>query len=541
MNFDTLIEEGCLDQGEVDTGTVAPAYELILKPTYVIRAIGEPAQFRAFLKNTETGEETEITQGLTYRTSNTAIALIGPANGRAFGGAEGITDVSVEWNDMMAFAQMEVTDDCANVKVGMILLVDNSQSMDMAFTTAPVPEGELAYPTRLALAKAFADQFVSEVNETKDYAGLIAFNQGGVTLSDLTQDMDALADAVATIAPSSDATNMGDGLSDAIAILDAAQLTGTIDKKVIVLFSDGENKIGDDPIPMAQAFRDAGGIIVVVGVRASEIGFPVLKDITTEGMFINALPSNTTDAKSWLGGLKGYFCAGNCTPQGNETVSKGQLNYTGFANWDVVQGEVDLLGGTYPYEVFNFLPGNGLYVDMAGSGPSFYGKMRSKTEFPLVAGRSYKLSFKLAGNQRFPIPYQTRVRVENPEDSIDETIEIADYAQDFTDYSYTFVAPSSANGYVTFEAVAPSIGGAPGHVVSFGNLLDAVVFEDLTAPEVLLSDNFDTENTTFVDPACVADDQTLLGYGYGYCPGYGCLNEPIPDQVPDPNPLSDEE
>ena len=47
----------------------------------------------------------------------------------------------------------------------------------------------------------------------------------------------------------------------------------------------------------------------------------------------------------------------------SENGGVGALNYTGFANWTVSNGTVDLIGNKY----FDFYPGNGLYVDLDGS------------------------------------------------------------------------------------------------------------------------------------------------------------------------------
>lgn len=71
----------------------------------------------------------------------------------------------------------------------------------------------------------------------------------------------------------------------------------------------------------------------------------------------------------------------------------GILNYTGFANWAVPVGTVDLIGNGY----FDFYPGNGLYVDLNGS-TSVSGKMMSRT-LSLAPG-DYELSFFLGGSQR---------------------------------------------------------------------------------------------------------------------------------------------
>ncbi len=54
------------------------------------------------------------------------------------------------------------------------------------------------------------------------------------------------------------------------------------------------------------------------------------------------------------------------------------LNYAGFANWDVLDGFVDLIGNGF----FDLLPGNGLYVDLDGS-TGDAGKLISKTTFTL--------------------------------------------------------------------------------------------------------------------------------------------------------------
>lgn len=73
------------------------------------------------------------------------------------------------------------------------------------------------------------------------------------------------------------------------------------------------------------------------------------------------------------------------------------LNYTGFANFVISDGTVDLIGSGSGGTSFNFLPGNGLYVDLDGS-TSNAGLMMAD---PLLLGPgSYQLSFDLAGSHR---------------------------------------------------------------------------------------------------------------------------------------------
>lgn len=71
------------------------------------------------------------------------------------------------------------------------------------------------------------------------------------------------------------------------------------------------------------------------------------------------------------------------------------LNYTGFANWTVSAGTVDLIGNP---AFFDFLGGNGRYVDLDGS-TGDAGIMTSSA-LALTGGVSYDLTFSLAGSQR---------------------------------------------------------------------------------------------------------------------------------------------
>jgi len=64
------------------------------------------------------------------------------------------------------------------------------------------------------------------------------------------------------------------------------------------------------------------------------------------------------------------------------------------SQWTVTGGAVDVIGNGY----FDWLPGNGRYVDLDGSSGSA-GLMTTKATFDLLPGVQYTLSFALAGNQ----------------------------------------------------------------------------------------------------------------------------------------------
>jgi hypothetical protein len=71
----------------------------------------------------------------------------------------------------------------------------------------------------------------------------------------------------------------------------------------------------------------------------------------------------------------------------------GQLNYNAFANFTVSDGTVDLIGNGF----FDFLPGNGLYVDLDGSTGN--AGIQTSNGLPLGAG-DYSLDFYMAGSHR---------------------------------------------------------------------------------------------------------------------------------------------
>lgn len=79
-----------------------------------------------------------------------------------------------------------------------------------------------------------------------------------------------------------------------------------------------------------------------------------------------------------------------------ENDQRFRLNYTGFAQWDVVEGTVDLVG-TPPFD--DFLPvSQGMYVDLDGSSRAA-GLLRSKARLTLRPG-VYRLEFRMSGTPR---------------------------------------------------------------------------------------------------------------------------------------------
>jgi hypothetical protein len=147
----------------------------------------------------------------------------------------------------------------------------------------------------------------------------------------------------------------------------------------------------------------------------------------------------------------------------SENGGVGQLNYSDFANWTIANassgGTVDLIGNGF----FDFYPGNGLYIDLDGTGNGVPGLLTTQQTF---AAGTYTLSFDLAGSAR----------------GVDEHV-----AVNFGPFSQTFFLPSS-QGYTLFTETVTLA--APAQLsfqnVESGNIgaiLDNVSVASTAAPE----------------------------------------------------------
>ena len=81
-----------------------------------------------------------------------------------------------------------------------------------------------------------------------------------------------------------------------------------------------------------------------------------------------------------------------------ENGAAGFFNWTSFANWNVLDGCVDLHGNGF----VDVQPGKGLYVDLDGSCDAG-GTIETKAAFTLQPG-NYVLEYWIAGNQRIDDP-----------------------------------------------------------------------------------------------------------------------------------------
>jgi hypothetical protein len=405
-------------------GECLTAPRLIVKPDYAIREVGKTIEYRAFLWLD--GEEVELTEGVTWNTSNIFAAVIG-SSGHATAMGVGIVTVSAAYGYLYGYAQLEViaAGECSVDGNGYVLLIDNSESSVVPFSGT--------YPSRLAFAKEQAKRFLDNVDFSKDTATIASFNASGAIVLSETSDVVAAKAAVDSIAQTLNTTDIQSGLESAYGAL----VTG---RRVIILFSDGENKEGNNPVDYAISIRNASNFIMVVGLRAYGTGFKLLNRIANGGFFLNALPSNEDSISTWLAGLQSYICSGSCGPSGDVIVGTGSLNYTAFEKWTVTDGRVDLIGkNTGGPELFDVWPGNELYVDMCGS--DGLGTMQTKDGLITLAAGAHSIEIVLAGNGREDrTPDVMEVSIYDGSDTLihTEDITFTDYLTPFTAYTIDF-------------------------------------------------------------------------------------------------------
>lgn len=155
----------------------------------------------------------------------------------------------------------------------------------------------------------------------------------------------------------------------------------------------------------------------------------------------------------------------------SENGGVGEVNYNSFANWNVVDGTVDLIGNGY----FQLgIPSSyGLFIDMDGSSGNA-GKLISKTAFTLDPG-PYELKFDLAGNRRNNSPEKVIVQVAMG-NLFNKTYSLL-RNDPFTTFTENFDVTLSKNAQLSFEGVGGD---------NIGMLLDNVELTYVPEPGTLL-------------------------------------------------------
>jgi Ca-activated chloride channel homolog len=137
----------------------------------------------------------------------------------------------------------------------VVLCVDTSGSMRATDVA----------PTRADAAAAAVRAFVDSVPDGTRL-GIVAFAAGAGVVAPLTDDKDAVRDAIARIPPPNGGTAIGDALAT------AARELPKSGRRAIVLITDGVNNLGVDPLMTAQQIGANGIEIDTIGIGTNDSG-----------------------------------------------------------------------------------------------------------------------------------------------------------------------------------------------------------------------------------------------------------------------------
>lgn len=153
----------------------------------------------------------------------------------------------------------------------------------------------------------------------------------------------------------------------------------------------------------------------------------------------------------------------------SDNFDSNALALNGIPNgWTVDNGTVDIIGKKNNVVSFDFIPGNGAYIDLDGSS-SDAGKLYKNFNFN--AGLTYTVSFDLAGNHR-----GSSDTVQVNFGSAQQSYTLAS-ATGFTNYSLSFTAANTGPYQLSFENIYKNTRGD-----NIGLLLDNVKISAVPLP-----------------------------------------------------------
>jgi tartrate-resistant acid phosphatase type 5 len=488
-------------------------FTLEVRPANAAVEVGYTWPFEAYA-HYEDGSVENVTLESSWSSGDVSIASVGSNSGIATGVGAGTTTITAEFNGQTDSGNLTVLHSCLDDAMEVVFAVGRNES------TASTADGA----SRLQHIKDGLELCAQGFEEGRDYLGLVSFagdfdaqTEDSTTDQTLTTDFTEFGDKVAILSSGGTGSSVAEALQDAYDEITSSRHDASR-RRAIVLIVDGPGTVvdpGGTSASMAAAVAAAmaaattiADTIKAAGIRIVVIGYAVassyqagLTALASTGY--DWFVSTSADLRLTLALLANSFCMADgyyysYTAPDPTDCSNPVFDFFGFTNWDVTRGCVDLVGeGLSGVRLMDVLPGNGLYVDLAGTEqtvalPTPFGdrnaRIESKTAFSFTEGKEYKLSFYMAGwNVSTPAtgtPFNVEVEVENMLGV--QTVTISDRFQPFTLYEYEFTAPITGTGKIIFDQQT--------YKGMVGLLLDRVMLENLTDATTMFYDDFDTEN-----------------------------------------------
>lgn len=341
MNLPKIIEEKCADNAATDPSCnndircddpiFAAANPLLcsnsqsieIRPGFQIVCAEGNIEFTTWLRNGSSGQ-TQLTDGLTYASSDESILVVDPQTGVASAVGPGIATVAVTWGGMSSAAQItvvgdEVEDCCSEVTVQLALVMDKSQSMGQPFNLFNIPGGPMF--TKQFAAGVLADGIIATFSLGRNAFELpmclISFEETAVTAAELGSTLVEIQTARYGVITTDKKTNLPAGFEEALTALDWAGTQAAGTQNAIVIISDGATRPQLTSaevtafVGKVDAFKASGGVVIAIGIRAVDDGFTMMQRIATDGFFINvndAAFNNLDTVSEWIANMMCMFC-----------------------------------------------------------------------------------------------------------------------------------------------------------------------------------------------------------------------------------------
>jgi hypothetical protein len=142
-----------------------------------------------------------------------------------------------------------------------------------AASSAQAPPAAPTRATRLETTKSALIEFIARRRD--DRIGLVVFSEHSYLISPMTFDHEALTQYVELvddkILPGEAMTAIGDGVTLASSLLARQSKSRVSGNQVVVVFTDGENNYGTDPVKALEAADSAGTRVHIVAVDLQEV------------------------------------------------------------------------------------------------------------------------------------------------------------------------------------------------------------------------------------------------------------------------------